>query len=176
MRTFTTKLAILAFLLILSLKPTYAQEIKIPDVHDGTWLLMNAANYRVTIPISPTVESTFTIGTTRSYRQIGNPTHVTEVMSLQDPSQPILTIWNEEKTLYYALLVDRELKIGTQLDITIDNNLCLGSWTKVFVSVAPAGPVVRWWTRELINPAHVIPKGKTPLSPAPLSSPKQRNL
>lgn len=171
MRTFITKiLAILVFLLIVALRPVHAQEIKVPDVHDGTWLLLRTSNYEITLLTSPTTKATFTIGTARKYQQIGGPAQVTEIMSLQDQSRPILTTWNEDKTEYYALSLNGELKIGTQLNITIDNHPCPGLWIVAYINVARSGPVQKWWTVQLTNPYIASPQTPKPSLPGPSSS------
>ncbi len=136
MRILTTRvLAIFIFFLIVSLKPVHAQEIKVPDVHDGTWLLLRTENYNVPISTSPTTQTIFTIGTTRIYQHIGNSMQVTQIMPLHDPSQPVLTAWHEEKTAYYALKVGQAVKIGTQLNVTIDNYPCPGLWMRAFINI-----------------------------------------
>ncbi len=170
MRTFTKRISAAFVLLSIVLAiPTYGQEVKVPDVHDGTWLLLRTEHYTVQLPTSATTQTIFILGTTRVWQLIGGTAQVTEVTSLQDPSQPILTVWKEESIEYYALLVDKELKIGTQWQVTVDNHPCPGLWTQAFVNVARAGPVQKWWTVRLTNPAVSLPTTPQPSLPGPSS-------
>jgi len=161
-----------AICLLFSLDRGYAQDQQDQDVgrkkvdfQDGTWLSLNQTNTEVAINISPVERWVFLLGVQQNYQRIDGQERGYEFKPISDSSHTVLKMWSDGGVQYYNLLVDGQWHLGTRLHIHTDQDPERGRLRAVFLSVAPSGPVVRWWTVRIPNPylqQHSPPSDSTP--------------